>query len=141
MRILLYLIPIILLSCSPQKRIARIAKKYNLIQTDTVFKKDTVIFEGARKDTTIHYLQKDTFVLREKNMVYKYYYNIHDSTVYLDGECLPDTIYRDVPISVNSISVTDTRGIKGKVLDYVLNNLLTLLLLLLVVYIAYRNRK
>lgn len=140
MRIILLLIPILLISCSPEKRIARIAKKYNLIQTDTIFRKDTVLVEGARKDTTIHYLQNDTFVLREKNMVYKYYYNVHDSTVYLDGECLPDTIIREVPITVNSINVQD-KGVRQRIIDYVINNLLTLLLMILVAYIAYRNRK
>lgn len=139
--LLLYIVILVCISsCSPEKRIARIAKKYNLVKTDTIFKKDTVIVEGAMRDTTIHYYQRDTVVVKENNMTLRYYYNIHDSTVYLRGECAADTIYRDIPVAVNSISVTDSKGIRGKVFDYLLNNILTLLLLLIVIYIARRNR-
>lgn len=138
MRIILILITIELFSCTPEKRIARIAKKYNLVKTDTIFKKDTVLFEGAMRDTTINYYQRDTLLLKEKNMVLKYYYNIHDSTVYLRGECLPDTVYRNIPVAVNSVNVKDSGF--SFIKTFLTGNIVSILMFITILYVLYKNR-
>lgn len=124
-------------SCSPQQRIARIANKYNLVKSDTIFKKDTVIVEGSMRDTTIHYYQRDTIVLKENNMTLRYYYNIHDSTVYLRGECAADTIYRNIPVAINSINVTEKFSF---IKTFLTGNIISILILLTILYIVFKNR-
>lgn len=125
-------------SCSPERRIARIANKYNLAKSDTIFKKDTVVSEGAMRDTTIHYYQRDTLVLKENNMVLKYYYNIRDSTVYLRGECLPDTVYRTIPVAINSVNFKDNGF--SFIKTFITGNIVSILMFITILYVLYKNR-
>lgn len=129
-----------IISCTPEKRVARLIKKYNLERSDTVWRVDTVISQSVKRDSTFFYNTKDSVIIREGRLVMKYFYNQKDSTVYLRGECESDTIYRDVATEVNSVSVTAPETLGQKVSNYILSNLLTLLLFLLVLWIGYRNR-
>lgn len=142
MRPLLFILTLaILSSCTPEKRVARLIKKFNLEKSDTIWRIDTVISQSVKRDSTFFYNTKDSVIIREGRLVMKYFYNNHDSTVYLQGECLPDTIYRNIATEVNSVSVNATETVGQKVWSYILNNLLTLLLFLLVLWIGYRNRR
>ena len=119
-------------SCTPEKRVARLVKKYNLERNDTVWSKDTVISQSVRRDSTFFYNTKDSVIIREGRLVMKYFYNNHDSTVYLRGECLPDTIYRDLPITVNSVNVQESKGFLQGFKEGVLNPTFWLLIIVLI---------
>lgn len=95
----------LLFSCDPGKRIARIIKRHpELVKVDTVWKKDTIYTKGAAKDSTFHFYQHDTVVLKQDNLTVKYFFN-KDSTIYINGKCKADTIVKMYPIQVNSVSV------------------------------------
>lgn len=68
--------------------------------SDTIRIHDTIYSKSVDHDTTFFYNQKDTVIIKEGRLIMKYFYN--DSTVYLKGECLTDTIYRDKIIINNS---------------------------------------
>lgn len=92
---------IIMSSCSCDYHLTRVKKKCNQsFQSDTLRIKDTIYSTSVKRDTTFFYNQKDTVVIREGKLVMKYFYT--DSTVYLKGECLTDTIYRDKFIVTNN---------------------------------------
>lgn len=105
MRVLLLLtIPILLISCSPEKRLARLVNKHpELIQRDTVFTSDTTIVQGVVHDTIFKtQITKDTITIIDRQLTYKYYNN--GKTTYLKGECKTDTIIKEVPLIVNSVN-------------------------------------
>jgi hypothetical protein len=56
-------------------------------------------------DTTFYYVQKDTVIVQEGKLVMKYFYNTHDSTVYLKGQCLPDTVFYEKQIITNNLEL------------------------------------
>lgn len=96
---------LVLFSCDPAQRIARIVKRHpELIKTDTVWRKDTIITEGAQKDSVFRFYQTDTVFMKKDNLTVKYFFN-HDSTIYLEGKCDPDTIIKMYPVQVNKLEV------------------------------------
>ena len=119
-------------SCTPEKRVARLVKKYNLERNDTVWSKDTVISQSVRRDSTFFYNTKDSVIIREGRLVMKYFYNSHDSTVYLRGECKSDTIYRETIREINSISVQESKGILANLKDSLLSPAFWLLIIVLI---------
>lgn len=83
--------------CTPERQLQRLKNRHpELFTKDTII--DTILVSGSRTDTLLQIRtlvsSRDTIVIREKQLLQKFFYNIHDSTVYLSGECLPDTIYR-----------------------------------------------
>lgn len=128
---------IALFSCDPAKRISRIVKRHpELVKTDTVWKKDTIITEGAQKDSSFYFYQKDTIVLREGNMITKYYMN-HDSTIYLQGTCLPDTVIKYYPVQVNSLQVAKALTWKERFKIFMFDNGWWICLLLWLVWTLF----
>ena len=126
------LILLILSSCSPEKRIARILKKHpELVKSDTVWHRDTIYTKSVEKDTTFYFNQPDTVYMNEGKMHVKYYFN-KDSTVYLQGKCDADTVVKYYPVQVNSVSVKD-----GKWYDEAIKYV-WFLVFLLILYILYR---
>lgn len=111
-----------LTSCDPSKRIARIIKRNpDLVKIDTVWKKDTIYTAGASKDSTFHFYQHDTVVLKKDNLTVKYYFN-KDSTIYINGKCAPDTIVKMYPVQVNSVSVAKALTFKERVKVWIFDN-------------------
>ena len=88
---------IILSGCSCDYHYKRLSKKCQL-NKDTLLVHDTIITNLATKDTVFKYYSRDTVVVREGKLTMKYYYNQHDSTVYLNGRCAPDTIIREIRV-------------------------------------------
>ena len=133
MKVLKILLPILILaSCSPEKRIARILKKHpELVKSDTVWHRDTIYTKSVEKDTTFYFNQPDTVYMNEGKMHVKYYFN-KDSTVYLQGKCDADTVIKYYPVQVNSVSVKD-----GKWYDEAIKYV-WFLVFLLILYILYR---
>lgn len=77
-------------------------------KTDTVYKKDSVFVERVTKDTLFKYFQKDTVIVRDGRLTMKYYYNSHDSTVYLNGKCDTIKIIREIPVQVNTTEIKES---------------------------------
>ena len=93
-------------SCSPAKRLARLVKNHpELVKRDTIWRKDTMIIRERRVDTVFYFAQKDTVIKEMAGAVIKYYFNSSDSTVYLEGKCKGDTIIREIPVFVNTLTV------------------------------------
>lgn len=67
--------------------------------------KDTVITNTIKRDTVFKYYTRDTVVVREGKLVMKYFYNSHDSTVYLNGNCKGDTIYIEKKVPYEKTTV------------------------------------
>lgn len=104
-RILIALLATIcLLGCTPEGRLARLVKRHpELIKTDTIWKKDTVVVAGTQKDTSFYFYQKDTVVIKQDQLTMKYFFR-SDSTIYLEGKCDTVTIIREIPVQVNTIT-------------------------------------
>lgn len=105
-----YLLIILLLaSCTPQKRLARLVKKNpQLIRVDTVTVTDTFIVITPRTQIDTFYSIKqliDTVIVSKDNLTVKTY--LKNDTVYLDAEC--DTIViekiRTVKVPAKTIEV------------------------------------
>lgn len=121
---------VLLSSCSCQFYQRKLDKKCPKIQ-DTIIIHDTVITSSVTKDTVFKYFQRDTVIVREGKLTMKYFYNSHDSTVYLNGRCAPDTIIREirVPYEQNRVEVDYWPG-------WVKWVVITLLLLLVISFLS-----
>ena len=97
---------VLLSSCSCQFYQRKLDKKCPKVQ-DTIIVHDTLITSNVTTDTIFKYFQRDTVIVREGKLTMKYFYNSHDSTVYLNGRCAPDTIIREirVPYEQNRVEV------------------------------------
>lgn len=83
---------IIMCSCDCNWHLTQLKKKGCAnISKDSLYIHDTIYSTSVERDTTFYFNQKDTVVIKEGKLIMKYFYN--DSTVYLKGECLTDTIY------------------------------------------------
>lgn len=112
MKTILIIITLLLAySCTCERKLDKVLKKCpELLLNDTIRIRDTIVINGVQKDTIFNYLVKDTVIIREGGLTMKYFYNTHDSTIYLSGKC--DTIYipytKDIP--VNQILNEDSGG-------------------------------
>lgn len=111
MKTILLLLTILAYSCTCERKLDKVLKKCpELLVNDTIKIRDTIVINGVQKDTVFNYLVKDTVIIREGGLTMKYFYNTHDSTIYLSGKC--DTIYipytKDIP--VNQILNEDSKG-------------------------------
>ena len=102
-RLLLFFAVILLVGCSPQKRISRIAEKYNLKQFETVMFKDTVYIESkiytfqTQIDSSGYFNQN----IKGNEMSGL----IKDSILYVKFTTNPDTVYIDKPIDIQTIKI------------------------------------
>lgn len=129
--LLLILTILISFSCTCERKLDKVLKKCpELLLNDTIRIRDTIVINGVQKDTIFNYLVKDTVIIREGGLTMKYFYNTHDSTIYLSGKC--DTIYipytKDIP--VNQILNEDTGGFNWWIIACII---LALLLVFLIV--------
>ena len=111
--IMAYLFAIIVLfalnSCSCDYHIKRAKLKCGYTtKSDTVWRKDTTYIHEVTKDTVFNYFQRDTVVVREGRLTMKYFYNTHDSTVYLSGKCDTVFIVKNVPTVVNTTEIKES---------------------------------
>ena len=121
-------------SCSPSQRIARILSKHpELIKSDTIWRKDTIVTKEVKKDTSFYFYQPDTVYMTQGKLQVKYYFN-HDSTIYLQGKCLADTIYKYYPIQVNPLSLEKHLKWYDKVKVWIMDNILWIILILWILW-------
>ena len=96
------LVSLLIIGCSPQKRLNRLITKYpQLTQTDTIIVRDTVVVENYNYDTTtIIRLHDTTMVVNNERVVLKYFYDTLRETIYHDIDCIGDTVYTEKLITV-----------------------------------------
>lgn len=102
-------------SCSCDYHASRIAKRCGASQIDTITHRDSIFINKIEKDTVFKFgLKRDTVVLKQNKLTVKYFYNTHDSTIYIQGKCDSIIIYRDVKIPVEKIIVEENWFSKNK---------------------------
>lgn len=127
---ILFSLLILLASCDCNYHLKKAQKKCGLKQlTDTVYVKDTTYIDKVVKDTIFKYYQKDTVIVREGRLTMKYFYNSHDSTVYLNGKCDTIKIIKEVPVQVTN------QELKPMLWAEVKWYLLFVIVLLLIIYL------
>ena len=94
---------LLLMSCSPQKRLHRLVNKHpELSRVDTIKIQDTVIVPGPKVDTVFHSsVLKDTLIITKDKLQIRLL-KIND-TIYLDAKVEPDTVILTKEILVDRI--------------------------------------
>lgn len=96
-------------SCTPRQKLSLLLKRHpELVKKDTILKIDTVIVYGYKLDTVFYYKQTDTIIKKENGVTIKYFYNIKDSTVYLEGKRDTITIIREIKTPTLSLDTVNT---------------------------------
>lgn len=101
MKLLLLTLCVTIASCNCNWHIKRVKAKCGYT-SDTVFKNVSVFVPEVSHDTIFkHSTTRDTLVMKSDRLTVKYFYNTHDSTVFLSGKC--DSIVKlvKVPVIVN----------------------------------------
>ena len=99
------ILAVFLAACSPQERIARIAKKYNLYQIDTLHFKDTVYVPSRTIGTQTVIDYNGNFAFQNKEIAYSG--QVRDSFIYIAIVIPPDTIYREKTIPTTKIEIKE----------------------------------
>ena len=96
------LIGLLLIGCTPQKRLNRLITKFpQLTELDTIYVRDTVVIESYNYDTTTIIRTHDTTtVINNERVVLKYFYDTLRETIYHDVECVGDTVYTEKLVTV-----------------------------------------
>lgn len=104
MKYLLILFTILVVACSPEKRIHRIALKHGLLHTDTISIIDTVKIEAVRADTTFFWSQlTDTLILTKDRLKVTVIKN--GDTVRVSGECDSIFVYKEIKVPYEKIVI------------------------------------
>jgi hypothetical protein len=90
----------VLNSCSCDWHVKRAKAKCGEVANEVVTVHDTVITNTVKSDTVFRYFQKDTVIIKEGKLTVKYFYHYNDSTVYLQGKCASDTIYKEIKVPI-----------------------------------------
>ena len=99
----LFLLLILFASCSPQKKIARIAKKYNLTQKEVVTVNDTVCIPGDTLFFTVP-SERDTVIVTKYGTIETTHDN-GQNVVYVKVTTPPDTLINTVYVPVEKVVV------------------------------------
>lgn len=107
---LLIAIAVLMVGCNPERKLARLLMKYPELR-DTVVIHDTVeaFVEYVHHDTTFVPVPGDTVYL-EKGRLRVKYVRLAGDTVFLNGECLPDTVR--VPVAYEVPVIQPIRTVK-----------------------------
>lgn len=104
MRYLLILLIPVLLACNPERRLHRIAQKYDLVKVDTLNIIDTVRIEAVRADTTFFWSQlTDTLILTKDRLKVTVIKN--GDTVRVSGECDSIFVYKEIKVPYEKIVI------------------------------------
>ena len=103
-KIIILIATLMLSSCGCNYHLKKVEKKCGYsTSTEVVTFHDTIYTERIVKDTIFSFTNSsDTVILKQHNLQIKYFYNNHDSTVYIKGECKTDTIYKDRVVTINN---------------------------------------
>jgi len=130
-KIIILIAMLMLSSCGCNYHLKKVEKKCGYsTSTEVVTFHDTIYTERVVKDTIFSFTNSsDTVILKQDNLQIKYFYNTHDSTVYIKGECKTDTIYKDRVVTINN------KTYEWSLKDAIKSNLLWIGLILFIVLI------
>jgi hypothetical protein len=96
---------ILLVACSPQKRMNRLIKKFpNLVQLDTIKIVDTVIVPTIEHDTTtIFKVSTHDTVINSEKVFLKYFYDTLTREIHHEYICFGDTIIQEKIVQVEKV--------------------------------------
>lgn len=94
-------------TCDYHLRKAKSKCGYSL-KTDTIYRNDTTFVNRVQKDKVFNFYSRDTVVVKEGRLTMKYFYNTHDSTVYLKGQCDTIRIIKEIPVQVNTTEIKES---------------------------------
>jgi len=103
------LVSLLLICCTPQKRLNRLVKKYpHLTELDTIIVRDTVVVESYNYDTTtIIRLHDTTTVINNEKVILKYFYDTLREVIHHDVECIGDTVYTEKLITIEKAVIRE----------------------------------
>ena len=94
----------ILFGCNPCKRASKLLTRHpKCLSVDSVEIHDTITVDGVQHDTLFKLSEvHDTLVIKKDRLTIKHYYDHKTDSVYIDGECEEEIIYRTrkVPVTV-----------------------------------------
>lgn len=100
MKIVIIIFAVLLLACSPQKRMNKLIDKHpEFVQNDTLVFNDTIYIESVKADTVLWIDSMiDTVLIEKDNLKIRTVFR--DNQIYIEGECESDTIYytKEVPV-------------------------------------------
>ena len=96
----------VMTSCGPAAKLRRAEKLINKAEemgarwhVDTIYVTDTLIFHSVKADTVTLIKPGDTVVL-EKERLRVSVVRLRGDSIFVQGECLPDTVIKKVPVTV-----------------------------------------
>lgn len=107
------LILILIVACSPQKKLNRLIKKHpELLTQDTLSLviHDTIYVENVHYDTTTQlYYHDSTIVVNNEKVYLKYFYDTLTREIFHEVTCYGDTVYytKEVPVIVDKVVVEE----------------------------------
>ena len=100
-----------LISCTPQKRLNRLVRKYpQLAQLDTIRIIDTIVIDNFNYDTieTVNY-HDTTIIVNNERIEARYFYDTLRQEIYHEITCKSDTIIQDRFIPVEKVVVQEQK--------------------------------
>lgn len=96
---------LLLVSCSPQKRLNRlITKNPDLIQLDTLIVRDTIVVNSYNYDTVTTFKYSDTtIIVNTEKVLARYYYDTLRQEIWHEIECKEDTIFYEKLVPVEKV--------------------------------------
>lgn len=100
-----------LISCTPQKRLNRLVRKYpQLTQLDTIRIIDTIVIDNFNYDTieTVNY-HDTTIIVNNERIEARYFYDTLRQEIYHEITCKSDTIIQDRFIPIETVIVQEQK--------------------------------
>jgi hypothetical protein len=97
-----YVLILCLMGCSSAWHLRQAIKKGAKVTRDTVVMEVPFYIPEVRKDTVFESKQGDTVYITKDRLVMKYV-KLPGDSVYLEGKCKPDTIYKEVQIPCDTV--------------------------------------
>ena len=100
-----------LISCSPQKRLNRLVRKYpQLTQLDTIRIIDTIVIDNYNYDTveTVNY-HDTTIIVNNERIEARYFYDTLRQEIFHEITCKSDTIIQDRFIPVEKVIIQEQK--------------------------------
>ena len=130
MKYLILILSVLIISCTPQKKLARLVKKHpELVSTETIYKSDTTITEKIKTDSFfVSHQLTDTFTVVKDNIKYRIIKSF--DTIRINIEVPADTIIKEIPITQNVVQPIEQ---KRSVLKNIFYGLLLIILLYIII--------
>ena len=136
----LTLLLLLLISCSPEKRLARLIEHHPQLKVaDTLIIRDTIPIPLIQADTVLHIDSLYDTVVIEKERLQVSILRLHD-TLYLQGKCKADTIFLEKKIPVEKIVIVKPDRVDGIIsrIPWLVVGLISLILLVLFLIIRFK---